>query len=107
MDHDRGSAPVACTLGAGDMARRAARWEALTERFLVRTATTRRGVRLVFAADPGVAAELSSLIALERDCCPFANWSVHEHGAELALEVTGDGRDGVAAVRSLFRALSR
>jgi hypothetical protein len=106
MDHDRGSAPVACTLGVGDMARRAARWEALTSRSLERATRTERGVRLVFAANLGVADELRSLIALERDCCAFANWSVHEHGAELALDVTGDGADAIAAIQSLFPALT-
>lgn len=100
MDHDRGPAPVACTLGAGETARRAARWAALTGRSLMRAARTERGVRLVFAANPAVADELRSLIALERDCCAFASWSVHEHGAELALDVTGDGPDAVAAVQS-------
>lgn len=105
MDRDRGSAPAACTLGAGDRARRASRWEALTGRSLVRAARIERGVRLVFAANLGVADELRSLIALERDCCAFATWSVHEHGAELALDVTADGADAVAAVRSLFAAL--
>ena len=106
MDHDRGSAPMACTLGAGEMAGRAARWATLTSRSLMRAARSERGMRLVFAADPGVADELRSLIAMERDCCAFASWSVHEHGAELALDVTGDGPDAVAAVQSLFPAVT-
>jgi hypothetical protein len=101
MDDD-GSAPVACTLGVGDRARRAARWEALTGLSLVRVVAAEGGVRLVFAASPGVADELRSLVALERDCCAFATWAVHEHGAEVALDVTADGSDAVAAVRSLF-----
>jgi hypothetical protein len=107
VNDDRGPEPVACTLGSGDMARRAARWEALTGRALVRAATTERGLRLVFRADPGVAGELGDLVALERDCCAFANWSVHEHDAEIALDVTGAGTDAVAAVQSLFPALPR
>jgi len=107
MDHDRGSAPVACALGAGDMAWRAARWEALAGRSLVRAAGTERGLRLVFRADPGVAGELGDLVALERDCCAFAVWLVHEHDAEIALDVTGDSPDAVAAIKSLFPALSR
>jgi hypothetical protein len=53
-----------------------------------------------------VADELRSLAALERDCCAFAAWAVQEHGAELALDVTADGADAVAAVRSLFAALT-
>lgn len=106
MDDDRRSEVVACALGAGDLARRAARWEALAGRSLVRAARTERGVRLVFRADPGVADELQDLVALERDCCAFATWSVHEHRAELTLDVTGDGDHAVAAVQSLFPALT-
>lgn len=102
MDDD-GSALAACTLGVGDRAHRAARWEALTRRSLMRAVTCEHGVRLVFATSPGVADELRSLVALERDCCAFATWTVHERGAELALDVMADGADAVAAVRSLFQ----
>jgi hypothetical protein len=104
VDHE--SAAVACTLGPGGLARRGSRWAALTGRSLVRAARTGRGLRLVFRADPGVADELHDLVALERDCCAFAAWSVHEHRAELTLDVTGDGDQAVAAVQSLFPALT-
>jgi hypothetical protein len=106
MDDDQRSAVVACTLGPGDLARRADRWEALTGRSRVRAARTDRGLRLVFRADPGVADELRDLAALERDCCAFAAWSVHETGGELTLEVTGDGDQAIAAVQSLFPGLT-
>jgi hypothetical protein len=106
MDGDGGSAVVACSLGAGDLARRAARWEALRTRALLRASRTERGLRLVFRAGPEVAGELNALVALERDCCAFAAWSVRESENELALEVSGDGEQAVAAVRSLFPAHS-
>jgi len=106
MDGDGGSAVVACSLGAGDLARRAARWEVLLARALVRASRTERGLRLVFRAGPEVADELNALAALERDCCAFAAWSVRESEDELALEVSGDGEQAVAAVRSLFPALT-
>jgi hypothetical protein len=102
MDDDHGAAVVACTLGSGDLTRRAAWWEALTARSLVRAARTDRGLRLVFRADAGAAGELSDLVALERECCAFAAWSVHENGTELTLDVTGRGDQAVAAVQSLF-----
>jgi hypothetical protein len=106
MDDDHGSAVVACTLGRGDLARRAARWEALAGRSLARAARTDGGLRLVFRADPGAADELSDLVALERECCAFAAWSVHENRAELILDITGDGDQAAAAVQSLFPALA-
>jgi hypothetical protein len=106
MDDDHGSAPVACTLAADDLARRAARWEALTGRSLMRATRTDSGLRLVFRAGLGVADELRDLAATERECCAFANWSVHEHGTELTLDVTADGADAIAAVQSLFPVLT-
>jgi hypothetical protein len=99
---DHGSAVVACTLGSGDLTRRAARWEALAARSLVRAARTERGLRLVLRTDPGVAGELRDLVTLERDCCAFAAWSVHENGTELTLDVTGDSDQALAGVQSLF-----
>ena len=106
MDGNGGSAPVACSLGAGDLARRAARWQALAARALRRASPTERGVRLVFSAGPGVAGELRALVALERDCCGFADWSVREDGDELTLEVNGDGEGAAAAVRAMVPALA-
>jgi hypothetical protein len=99
------SAPVACSLGQGDLAERTARWQTLAARALRQAAPTQDGVRLVFTADPGVADELESLVALERGCCAFAAWSVQVGPARLTLDVTADGEEAVTAVRSLFPGL--
>jgi len=96
---------VACTLGTGDRARRAARWAALTARALRQASRTERGLRLVFGAGPGVEDELRSLAALERDCCAFARWSVTAADRRLTLEVSGDSEEAVAAAQALFPAL--
>ena len=104
MGSDQGS-PVACTLGTGDRAQRAARWEALTGRALRRVSRTGRGLRLDFDAGPGVEHELRSLVALERECCAFAQWSVSAAGRRLTLEVGGDSEEAVAAAQALFPAL--
>jgi hypothetical protein len=97
--------PVACSLGQADLAQRAERWRALAAGALSRRSATRRGVRLVFDAGPGVADELADLAALERDCCAFATWSVRADDGELTLEVSGDGETAAAAVQSIFAAL--
>ncbi len=97
--------PVACTLGSGDRARRAARWAALTARALRRAERTDRGLRLEFGAGPGVADELSALAERERECCAFATWSLRRAGDQLTLEVTGDSPEAVAAAQALFPAL--
>ena len=97
--------PVACTLGPGDRAQRAARWTALAERALRRAERTDRGLRLVFGSGPGVADELRALAEMERECCAFATWSLRPAGDRLTLEVTADSPESVAAAQSLFPAL--
>jgi hypothetical protein len=100
-----GSPPVACSLNQTNLAERTERWQALTARALRQTTHTSDGVRLVFAAGPGVADELESLAAHERDCCAFAAWSVRADADAATLDVTGDSEAAVTAVRSLFPAL--
>ncbi len=107
MEHDQESPPVACSLGQGDLAQRAERWQALAALALSQVSRTERGVRLVFRADPGVADELRALAALERECCAFATWSVRPDGGQLILEVSGDGEAAATAARSLFASLGR
>ena len=95
---------VACTLGTSDRAQRAARWEALAARALRQASRTERGLCLVFGA-AGVEDELRSLIALERECCGFARWSVSAAGRRLTLEISGDSQAAAAAAQALFPAL--
>lgn len=99
---------MACSLGQAGLAQRAGRWEALSASALSQVSRTERGLRLVFHAGPGVAAELAELAALERECCAFATWSVHPDGRDrgrLILEISGDGEEAAAAARSLFPSL--
>jgi len=100
---DQGS-PVACTLGTGDRAQRAARWGALAARALRQASRTEHGLRLVFGAGPGVEDELRSLVALERECCAFARWSVTAGGRRVTLEVSGDSQEAAAAAQALLPA---
>jgi hypothetical protein len=92
---------IACTLAAGELPERRARWLALTDRALAYRVPTADGVRLVFSAAPGVREELRELAALERDCCAFASFEVTASRSRVTLDVTSSG-DGVAAVRELF-----
>ncbi len=101
------STVVACSLSQGDLAQRAARWRVLAEVTLEQVAMTERGQRLVFRADPGVAAELEELATLEGDCCSFATWSVDDAGGQLVLDVSAAGEDAVQAVQALFGDLPR
>jgi hypothetical protein len=97
-------APVACTLGAGDLAGRLARWQAVAARAAGQRSVTGHGVRLSFTAGPGVAAELRDLAALEADCCAFATWTVREHNGQVLVDVTGDSPEAITAVHDMFAA---
>jgi hypothetical protein len=105
MENDQESRPVACSLEHADQARRAQRWDDLAARALSRSSRTPHGLRLVFGAGPGVADELQALVALERECCGFATWSVRAGGGQLALEVSGDSEAAITAVQALFTSL--
>lgn len=100
-DHQAG-ATVACSLNQSDLLERQERWVELARRAAIEAFTTSDGLRLLFRAEPGVEAELHQLAELERDCCAFADWSVHARGTELVLDVTADSEEGIAAVQAMF-----
>lgn len=94
-------APIACSLNAAGQIARHAAWERLAERALRGRQMTVRGVRLVFASEPGVEDELRELARLEGECCAFAEWRVEDHGDLLALDVRAQA-DGVSALHTMF-----
>ena len=95
-------ATIACTLNHDDLSSRRARWAALASHALLEIETTRRGLRLVFAGNDGVAAELRELAELERECCAFATWTVEVDVRGVALELAGIEDAAVPAVRAMF-----
>ncbi|MBA3747768.1 MAG: hypothetical protein H0W96_09820 [Solirubrobacterales bacterium] len=105
MKSDLDRASIACSLDRPDVVRRRARWRALAARGAVEAVPTGRGLRLTFRADAGVAAELDRLVAFERECCPWANWSVRSDGEQIELQVSGDSDETVAAVHGMLGSL--
>jgi hypothetical protein len=103
---DRPSPEVACSLTTGELSQRQDRWQWLGEHADADTLSTADGVQLVFDAAPGVEAELEQLVALERDCCGFATWSVQTRGDQLVLTVTAKSEEGIAAVQGMFNKLA-
>src|SRR2546423_8969889 len=93
--------PIACSLDAFARGTRRERWLVLGSRALVRIDTTERGLRLVFASEPGVETEVMELAELERECCAFVSWDVTTTGYRVVLDVSGDG-DAVPAVHGMF-----
>jgi MerR family copper efflux transcriptional regulator len=104
-DQKTGSPPIACTLGAGEMAGRLDEWNALLDdkHDLLRGVTDRLslddGVRLEFGAGTDVT-ELARLAAAEQGCCRFFSFAIVIDGRGTALEVHAppEASDVVAAL---------
>jgi len=84
--------PIACTLGAGEMAGRLDEWKALLDdkRALLQGVTGRLplddGVRLEFGPGTDVA-EIARLAAAEQGCCRFFTFAIVIDSRGIALEV--------------------
>jgi hypothetical protein len=96
---------IACTLTQENLEANRNRWHALGARALLSVDTTDRGLRLVFADRPDVAAELGALAELERECCAFATWTLTAERDRILLDVAGKTDDAVPAVKEMFRSL--
>jgi hypothetical protein len=100
------STPIAsCSLDARGLAERQRRWEELACRAGAELSATGDGLRLRFRREPGVEDELRELAALERDCCSFADWTVHSEGDDCVVGIRGTGPEAVAAVQQMFASL--
>jgi hypothetical protein len=104
VEHDHRSTLIACSLERTQLTERLARWEALAADAL-EIKPTKDGLRLAFRAQAGIEAELQALVALERDCCGFANWSVRAEGERMLLDVSANGDVAVAAGQAMFGGL--
>jgi len=102
---DGGTVPVACTLTPAGLAGRTGRWQRLAARAMTGRAQTADGLRLRFRPGPGVEEELRTLVALETECCPWADWVVETGAREVVLDVRAAGEEGVAALHGMFTGL--
>ena len=82
---------ISCTLNGKDLARQRERWAALG----YRRELIADGLRLNF--DRPDAAELRRLVALENECCAWADWTVE--GEAVVIRST---EDGVATLHGMF-----
>jgi hypothetical protein len=90
---------ICCTLGSVDLAAQRRRWQALAASTRVEREELTNGLRLTFG--PGAEDQLEELVAVERECCAFADWAV----AGTALEITAAG-DAVPVVHDMFKSLA-
>jgi len=98
------TAPIACTLTPADLAAQSARWHRLAARTMIERLETDRGLRISFHPEAGAEAELRALVAVENECCSWADWSVETTREQLALDVRSTG-DGIAALHDMFTSL--
>lgn len=105
MGNDHGSVPVACTLGTGELAGRAAAWKAAAAGgcHLERGENT---LRLTFPAGQGTAGRLRELTALESDCCSFATWTCQENAGQVVICITAGDPVAITALAAMFAPLS-
>ena len=94
------SIPVACTLGAADLAAQRRSWEQLMARALTGRAETADGLRLSFR--PEAEDELRALVAVETGCCAWAAWTVEPVAGAIVLDVRS-AAEGIGALHALFR----
>jgi hypothetical protein len=94
--------PVACTLTPADLAAQAGRWQRLMARAMTERAETADGLRMSSRREPGTEEELRRLVAVESECCAWADWAVDMNAGNLMLEVRSAGT-GIATLHGMFR----
>ncbi|MGP4012493.1 heavy metal-responsive transcriptional regulator [Streptomyces sp. 4N124] len=84
-------APVACTLGGAELGERTEQWRTLVGK-AERREDVPDGLRLVFPAGAGLAAEVAALAAAEQGCCAFFDFTLHLTSDALFLDVRAPER---------------
>jgi hypothetical protein len=96
--------PVACALTAADLAAQAGRWAQFAAQAMTGRAETAHGLRLSFRPEPGAESELRELVAVENQCCPWAEWTVEMSAEQIVLDVRSAG-EGIATLHTMFTGL--
>jgi hypothetical protein len=97
--------PIACSLDGAGIADRARQFHALAARSLTSRARTATGAVFIFRADAETAATVRELARLEKECCPFFDFSIDESAETIRLGVNAPA-EGAPFVDALFETLS-
>ena len=83
--------PIACTLTAPELQERRFKVLQKVRRAVLEVKELQDGCAYTFPSDSLWLGEVSGLIDLERQCCPFLRFrlTVEENGGSLMLEITG------------------
>jgi len=92
---------VACTLSDTDLKSQRERWLALGENFGLGRQETEDGLRLSFRSHPAIREELDELVAVENECCAWADWSVEGDLDVLVMAASSEGT-GVETLHGMF-----
>jgi len=98
---DAADGAVACSLTSEGLAAQADRWHRLATASLDERIETADGLRIAFRPEPGVYDELRQLVAVENECCPWAQWTVTAGHGQVVLNVRAE-KAGVAALHGMF-----
>ena len=90
--------PIACSLDASELHRRAARWEKLLTGTAIARDRIPNGISFTVPDDPEVTNELNELIRLERECCEWIRWT----WSGRTVKATADGATGADALAEMF-----
>lgn len=88
---------IACTLGSAALGRQVERWQALYAEAGIRRTEIDAGLRVSFRPDRAVEDELRALVAIEVECCGWADWTIAANPHELILEISSTG-DGIPVI---------
>lgn len=82
--------PIACTLPTLAAAKRQVqKWHAFEADYAIDTERTDRSLTIHYAKGRDSVARLVALVAVEKDCCAFVDWTIDDTHHDLRLIVTG------------------
>lgn len=82
--------PIACTLPTIAAAKRQVeKWHAFDADYALDTKRTDSTLTVHYTKIQDSTDRLRELVAIEKDCCAFVDWSIDETGPDLRLIVTG------------------
>jgi len=88
-------------LGSDDLQAQTQGWTRLCRTAELSRVLTEKGVLLEFRASPDVVSELHALVAVERECCAWATWTITHTPSLVVLEVSATAA-GVEALHGMF-----
>jgi hypothetical protein len=96
--------PIACTLTGPELIERRRIVLSFVRKARAQTFRLPTGYAYEFPMDSRMLEQLTSLVALERQCCPFLTFNVVQTAAVIRLEVTGSP-EAVGVIEGFFGGL--